>query len=365
MRLVKVGKISKTVIILIISAILIVSAFAGGFLASQANASTSNKNTVTVQDSADRYVEVPYPIESIVVLWDNPTEVIAALGASDRIVGIDIATKDDVDAGLYPELTDVAVIGSYDEPNYEKIADLNPDVVIMLSSYAPLPDEVASQLEPFGIAVVALDFYRTDVYYREVATLGFMLGLEDKAASYTTFLQDVTDMISERLSTLSDDQRKTVYFEGAAEYGTYGGGGYGCGIPAMIVAGGGIDLYPEITAEYFEVDPEDVAMRNPDVIMKGQSAGYFLTNNTQFQTVYDSIVSRPELSGTTAIRNGDVYVVSFDVTGGARKIFGPMYITKVLYPDLFADFSPDAVLQEYLETYLGRTWQGMYLYTAS
>lgn len=359
------AKISKTTLIIIISIILIVSAFAGGFLASQATAGTANKNTVTVQDSADRYVEVPYPVESIVVLWDNPTEVVAALGAVDRIVGIDTATKDDVDAGLYPALTNVEVIGSYDEPNYEKIAELNPDVVIMLSSYAPLPDEVASQLEPFGIAVVALDFYRTDVYFREVTTLGFMLGLDDKATQYTNFLKDTTDMVNEKLSTLSDSERKTVYFEGAADYGTYGGAGYGCGIPGMIIAGGGVDLYPEIIAESFEVDPEDVAMRNPDVIMKGQSAGYFLTDDTQFKEVYNTIVNRPELAGTTAVKNGDVYVVSFDVTGGARKIFGPMYIAKTLYPELFADFNPDVVLQEYLENYLGRDWQGVYLYTAS
>jgi iron complex transport system substrate-binding protein len=106
-------------------------------------------------------------------------------------------------------------------------------------------------------------------------------------------------------------------------------------------------------------------MRNPDVIMKGQSAGYFLTNNTQFETVYDSIMERPELAGTTAVKSGDVYVVSFDVAGGARKIFGPMYVAKVLYPDLFADFNPDLVLQEYLENYLGRTWQGVYLYTGN
>jgi iron complex transport system substrate-binding protein len=356
---------TKKYLAIIIAAILIISAFVGGYYASQAGANSPNgKQTVTVQDSADRYVEVPYPVESIVVLWNNPPEVIKALGAVDRIVGIDAATKADVDKGLYPELVNTPVIGTYDEPNYEAIAKLDPDVVIMLSSNSPLPSEVASQLSSFGIAVVGLDFFRTDVYYREVATLGFMLNLEDKASELTSFLKETTDMITERVSTLSQDKLKTVYFEGAAEYGTYGGAGYGCGIPGMIVAGGGIDLYPEISAQYFEADPEDVAQRNPDFIFKGQSAGYYLTNNTQFETVRNTILARPELAHTTAVKNGDVYTISFDVSGGARKIFGPMFIAKTLYPELFTDFNPEDVLHEYIETYLGRPWQGVYEYPA-
>jgi len=130
----------------------------------------------------------------------------------------------------------------------------------------------------------------------------------------------------------------------------------------MIRQGGGIDLYPEISPYTFEVDPEDVAQRNPDVIIKGQPSGYFLTDTTQFQQVYDSLISRAELASTTAVTSNNVYVMSFDVAGGARKVFGPMFLAKILYPELFTDFNPELVLQEYLETYLGLPWQGVYVY---
>jgi iron complex transport system substrate-binding protein len=348
--------------------VLIFSAFGGGYAISQQVSSNrtdnSRKETITVQDSADRYVKVPYPVERIVVLWDNPTEEIKALGAIDRIVGIDIATKDKVDQGLYPELLNTPVVGSWDEPNYEKIAELDPDVVIMLSSYPPLPDDVQKQLEAFDIAVVGLDFYRTEVYLREVKTLGFMLGLDNETEEYVAFFEDKFDMISSRISEIPDEERKSVYFEGAdAEYQTYGGADYGCGIPAMIRAGGGIDLYPEISAYSFEADPEDIAQRDPDVIFKGQPGGYFLTDNSEFKSVHNSITSRPELAETTAVTNGDVYVISFDVTGGARKKFGPMFIAKTLYPDKFTDFDPESVLKEYYETYLDLPCQGVYVYS--
>jgi iron complex transport system substrate-binding protein len=346
--------------------ILIGTAFAGGYVISQQVSPDTNENdngtTVTVQDSADRYVEIPHPVKSIVVLWDNPTEEIKALGAIDRIVGIDTATKDWVDQGIYPELKETPVIGSWDEPNYEKIAELDPDVVIMLSSYPPLPDEVQTQLDPFGIAVVGLDFYRTEVYIREVKTLGFMLDLETVADNYIDFFKVKFDLISSRISEIPDEERKSVYFEGAEEYQTYGGADYGAGVPGMIRASGGIDLYPEISAYAFEADPEDIAQREPDVIIKGQYEGYFLKDKSQFISVYNSITSRSELTQSKAVTKGEVYVISFDVTGGARKKFGPMFLAKILYPDKFTDFDPETVLKEYFETYLDLTWQGEYVY---
>lgn len=329
---------------------------------SAGNSSSAENDTITITDSANRTVEVPYPVESIVVLWDNPPEELRSLGAIDRIVGIDTATKEKVDKGFFPELEDVPVIGSYDEPDYEKIAELNPDVVIMLSSYAPLPDEVQEKLEPFGIKVVALDFYMVEEWEREVTTLGKMLDKEEEAKEYIAFFQEYWDMLEERSATISEDEKKTVYFEGAKTYQTYGGADYGSGIPGMIRAAGGLDLFPEREEYAFEVDPEEVAARNPDVIFKGTSIGYYLTNTTECAAIRDEVASRPELSGTTAVQNGDVYFISFDVAGGARKKLGPMYLAKKVYPELYTDMDPDAILKEYLETYQGLDYQGVYIY---
>ncbi len=342
--------------------LLIIATLIGGYILSQQFSSGLKASTVTVQDSAGRYVEVSYPVQKIVVLWDNPVEEIRALGAIDRIAGIDTQTKSKVDEGFYPELVDVPVVGSWDEPNYEEIAQLKPDVVIMLSSWGPSPDEVQNHLKPFGIAVVALDFYRVEVWEREIKTLGFMLGLDEKADEYINFFKEKWDLVKERVKDIPDEERKKVYFEGADEYITYGGGDYGCGIPGIIRAAGGIDLFPEIFAYYFEVDPEEVAKRNPDVIVKGTPGGYFLNNSSQFETLWREIMNRPELANTKAVKNGEVYVISWDVAGGARKKFGPIFLAKMLYPDKFVDLDPYAFLQEYLEKYQGMPYQGIYVY---
>jgi len=320
-------------------------------------------DTIILVDSAGRTVEVPYPVESVVVLWSNPARELRALGVVDRIVGMDQSTKDEVDMGKLPELADAPVVGTQEEPNFEKIAQLKPDVVIALSAgYPPEPAEIEKKLEPFGIPVVGLDFYRTEVWFEEIEKLGKMMGREAEARDYSDFFAGYYEEINDTLVVIPDAEKKTVYFEGAKKYQTYGGAGYGSGIPNMIRYSGGKDLYPEREELAFEINPEDVAKRNPDVIFKGTPLGWQEVNDTQFKSLRDEIMSRPELANTSAVKNGQVYVISFDVAGGAGKKFGPVFLAKALYPEKFQDLDPMTFYQEYLEKFQGLNNQGVYLY---
>jgi len=346
---------------LLLLASMVFLAFGPGAYASDSGGATGD--VITIVDSAGRSVEVPYPVRSVVVLWSNPAKEMRALGAVDRIVGMDQSTKDEVDKGTLPELAEVQVVGAQEEPNYEKIAELKPDVVICLSAgYPPEPDEVQQKLEPFGIKVVGLDFYRTEVWFDEIETLGKMLVKEAEAEEYMAFFRSYYDQINETLETIPDSERKNVYFEGAKTYLTYGGAGYGSGIPNMIRAAGGMDLYPDRSELAFEVNPEDVAERNPDVIFKGTSLGWNAENEDEFEVMRGEIMSRPELARTTAVQNGQVYVISFDVAGGAGKKFGPVFLAKTLYPEKFQDLDPTEFYREYLERFQGLEDQGVYFY---
>jgi iron complex transport system substrate-binding protein len=318
---------------------------------------------ITITDSANRSVELSNPVEKIVVInYCAPTE-IAALGAADRIVGIDMDTSSKVEKGILPELKDCAVIGSWDNPNYEEIAKLKPDVVISFSAgWPPEPSEIEAKLAPFGINVTGLDFYRMDVWADEMRILGRMLGKETEAEDYIAHFQNEFDLINERTVSLSSDQKKRVYFEGVKDYFTYGGDGFGCGVPGMIRNAGGQDLYPERSEQYFEVNPEDVAKRNPDVIVKLIKEGWGTENYTDFQNLRQQILNRSELASTNAIRNGQVYVVSYDLVGDEGKKFGVLFLAKTLYPDLFADRDPLAFYGDYFKTYLGVDLKGSYIF---
>ena len=329
-----------------------------------ASGDSASSSTITITDSAGRNVEIPYPVKSVVALNGNVPEEMIALGAADRIVGITKGTKKKVDQELFPALKGVEVVGSGDEPDYEKIAQLKPDVVIQFSTWPPLPDEIEKKLKPFGIAVIALDLYRMEVYTTEVELLGKILGKDERTQEYLSFIQDQYDAINQTLARIPESEKKTVYFEGVNYYETYGGAGYGCGVPGMIRAGGGKDLYYDQTPEYFNANPEDVAKRNPDFIFKGiaEPQGYFMESDSILKELRNNVTSRVELANTNAVKNGNVYAISFDATAGLRKKFGPLFIAKALYPEEFPELDPEAFLLKYLEEYLNLTPQGHYIY---
>ena len=81
-----------------------------------------------------------------------------------------------------------------------------------------------------------------------------------------------------------------------------------------------------------------------------------------FKAMRDEIMSRPELATTNAVKNGQVYVISFDVAGGAGKKFGPVFLARALYPEKFQDLDPLAFYREYLEKFQGLKYQGVYFY---
>ena len=51
------------------------------------------QKTVTITDSSGNRVKIPYPVERIAVLTPTASEIIVALGAENRVVGIDQYTK--------------------------------------------------------------------------------------------------------------------------------------------------------------------------------------------------------------------------------------------------------------------------------
>ena len=320
---------------------------------------------LTVLDSAERTVTIDKPVERIVLINSNLIDQIRAMGVIDRIVGIPIDTSKNVD--YYPELADVPVVGSWDNTNYELIMTLDPDLVIPWASWSPQPpDKVQEILAPAGIKVLGFDFYRVDVFYKELTTLGYILDTEEEVCEYINFFQSWTDRIDEVVGEIEPDEKKSVYFEAEAKYRTYGGTGYGCGIPGMVRDAGGNYIYDDTSAPYtFEVDPEDLIERNPDVIFKGTGVGmngYTLIDTSELEEVRDEILNRPELALVTAVENGDVYAISWGIAGGKGKIFGPVYIAKCLYPEKFEDLEPNDYMKEYLEEWQGIPYQGVYIY---
>lgn len=350
----------------------------------------SDQKTVTIVDSTGNRVEVPYPVGRIACINPAAIEVIRALGAEDRIVGIDQFTK--WNPGFNPELKDRPSIGMPMgmPPNYEKIIELNPQVVISYADPMWYYPDLENKLKPAGIKVVRLDLYKPQSYDDDVKALGKMLGKEREAEDYLDFTRSYVDMIEKRVDIIPEEERVNVYFEFFMPYVAYSNGS---GVDQLIEMAGGRNVFggakgqllkmpgyiPEKSGVYLMVSPEAIVEKNPDVMIKDympmtdyMSMGRNPTKNIGYtdrpessgmMQARDEMMNRPGFKEIDAVKNGDIHVFAFgELATSPRWPVALGYMAKWFYPEEFKDLDPQAFHQEWLKKWYGLEYKGVYAY---
>lgn len=321
---------------------------------------------ITIVDSADRIVTVKKPIDKIICFHYGTVEAIQTLGASDKIVGVNRQTVSKTD---FYKIDDVSNIGYVDDPNYEEILNRDPDAVILFASIHDYDvqcvniQKTLDEADP-NIAVISLDFVTIEGYLNELRKLSYIIDRENEAKEFIDFYNGWLDRIKERLESVPEEDRTTVYFEMATwpeGYSTCSKGSFG--LHECVVTAGGINIFGDRNQSFFDVDPEAVMIRNPDVILNYGFGNYAETgsglggNPEKMKEIRDEIMNRPELKDINAVKDVRVYIIPWDVTcGGGKHLVGISYMAKWFYPELFSDMSVEeikSVHQEYLTRFMG------------
>lgn len=109
----------------------------------------------------------------LVSLAPSLTEMVFALGAGDRLVGV---TKH---CRYPPAAASLPKVGGYQTPNYEAIMALRPDLVLTLNEHAPsLP-----MLDALGLRHAQFDHRSLEGVLESFTRLGEICGVPEKAAA--------------------------------------------------------------------------------------------------------------------------------------------------------------------------------------
>lgn len=149
-------------------------------------------NTRLLVDETGREVRVPVPIERIVSLAPNLTEIVYALGQESRLVGVS-----DV-CDYPPEARQKPKVGSVVTPSIETIIQLRPDVV--LGTTAGNRRETADSLERVGIAVYGLDPRNVEGILVSIRHLAELLGVPEKGREVIAALRARLDGVAASVS---------------------------------------------------------------------------------------------------------------------------------------------------------------------
>ncbi|MCW4034553.1 MAG: ABC transporter substrate-binding protein, partial [Candidatus Bathyarchaeota archaeon] len=312
---------------------------------------------VTVEDGAGNVLTIKQPVERIVTINSGLTEILYALGCEDRIVGRDESST------LPPAALDILVVAdnSY-VPNVEMILELEPDL-LFADSMLPYNTELYEQIQSAGIMIFISDPSDPepaqhaedtviDFSAKLVTTIASIVGAQETAEEYVTYVQSYNDLVKERLETITEEDRPKVLLEWYAPYNTF--------VTPGLDQAGGINI-AENQTEYAPVlSAEFVIEQDPDIIIRAISSYEHLESD--FVAMRDEIMSRPELSEVTAVQTGQVYIYDWASRGGIRCVVGYLYWAKWCQPDLFDDIDPVAINSEIDQMFFGTTIPGVYAY---
>lgn len=225
----------------------------------------------------------------IVCLTEETTETLYLLGEGDRVVGISGYTVRPPEARQKPK------ISSFLHARYEKIAALEPDLIL---AFSDLQAQITTDLVKRGYPVFTFNQRSVAEILQMIRVLGGIVGVPEKAEALATRLSQGLDEIRAQAATLP--RRPRVFFE---EWYDPLISGIRWAEELVQVAGGD-PIFPELAQASLARDRivtgEQVVARAPDVII-GSWCGKPVRPAR--------IAARPGWADVPAVRNGQIYEV--------------------------------------------------------
>jgi iron complex transport system substrate-binding protein len=313
---------------------------------------TPGPKPVTITDSTGNTITLPAAANRIIVTNSDAAEVMIALGAKDKIVGItNTVSNTPLMANI---LGNVSSVGVWDNPSIEEIIKLKPDVVIAYASWKPKNLE---QFKTANITLVALDCYKMDNLTSDIRTMGAIIGEEENASAYAGFIEDNMNLVRNRTANLTEGEKPTVYWE--QNRTKISSAGNGSGGDTLIKMAGGNNIAGNETQQYPEVSAEWIVESDPQVIIR--NVGY-VKSQDYMKEVISTVENRTGMSKVRAVKDDRVYIMSTTVAFGPKGFMGLLYMAKILYPERFADVDPAKAIDTYAEKFVPGANKDIYIY---
>ena len=227
----------------------------------------------------------------IVCLTEEPTEVLYALGAQDRIVCISGFTVRPPRARR-----EKPRVSAFTRARLDAILALEPDLAI---GFSDIQAGIAHDLVKAGIEVWISNHRSVDGILDYVRRLGALVGEAAAAAAYATRLAGHLEAVRTAGAALLRHPR--VYFEEWDEPPITGIRW----VAELVRIAGGEDVFPEraekpLARDRILADPLEVVRRDPEIILASWCGKRFRP---------ERLAARPGWAAITAVRTGQVFEI--------------------------------------------------------
>lgn len=270
---------------------------------------------ITVLDDTGYQVTLDKEPDKIISLAPGNTEILFALGLSEKIIGVDNYSN-------YPEEAEsIEKIGDAFNLNMEKIIELEPDLILTLKGN----EEAISEFLDLGIAVYTLDANNMDNVLEDISEIGKLTNSLYEVEELLSEMRGEIKRIKSLVADVSEEEKPKVFYMVWNE--PIMSAGKGTFINDLIEQANGINIVESDGLEgWLEYSLERLIEHNPDVIIAPKSLA----------PTPETITNDERFSSIKAVLENKVVIVDDDpVTRiGPRIVEGFLQIAQALYPDI-------------------------------
>ena len=299
----------------LVSSLLFLLVFAGA-------ASAADWEPVTITDDLGVTVTIDKYPERIVSLSPANTEILFALGLGDRIVGV-------TEYCTYPEAAlSKDKIGGFSTINTEKIAVLNPDLLVAADGNS---EETIAHLRELGYTIITVNADTIDTTLADIRLIGKAAGVESAAEELVSSMQADLAEIAEK--TKGAEKPTILHCMWTDPLWVSGSGTFQ---DEMISSAGGVNA-AAAEGGWVALTMEKFLTMNPDIIVVDSGDGMGVGTDDALKNFF---LKDSRMQSLSAVQNERVYVVNADIIdrGGPRIVEGVEALAEIAHPDIFGEY---------------------------
>ena len=284
---------------------------------------------VTLIDQGGNSVELAQPLHTLISTYGPVTAMVYAVNGEETLAAASYLGARDAAGAVAMEAIDPRfqdLIGddyfSQTEFNIEEAARLAPDLIV-----TSLRTEWLDTAGELGIPFVLYDAETPDRLKEAMLLTGDLFGPQSaaQAEAWVAYYDWITAAILSETETIAEADRPSVLFTGTEPLRVASGDMYQT---SLIEIAGGVSVSGELTGYWNDVNLEQIAAWDPDVIIVPPYGG----------ATVEAITENPDWQILTAVQEGRVYrmpklVVPWD-TPAPDSALGIIWLAERLFPEL-------------------------------
>ena len=279
---------------------------------------TASVYPLTITDSAERKVTIARQPQTFVSLSPSVTEILFTLGLGNQLVAVDQFS--DYPPGAKSILNIGGSRGSY---NFEKIVELQPDVVL---GAGPTSPETIQKLDELKLTVVIVGSRKSTMenIMDDIRLTGKIAGVPERARQVTDAMQTKLTLLKAKVADARTKPK--VYWEiDATNLSKPFSVGPGNFVNDIITLAGGENIFASTLSPFPQISTEQIVAASPDVIILVS------------RVTPESVKMRAGWDTISAVKNGRIFVVDENLTSrtGPRVVDGLEAAMKLIHPELF------------------------------